>query len=275
MGLIAASLGLGLGFLFKSKIFLIIVVCFFLFMALAMYGKFHLALPTKIQTHLSSLGGNSNRGAFIVGLTIGLIASPCVGPMVGPFLVIAAENANRWYGFALLLSYGLGMGVFFVILSNSFAKYVYRMKKILAFALLLPAAYYSYVLLAPYLGHSKTDHKTIWVYSIDQGLDLAKENKKPVLIDFYAEWCPPCKELDLKTFSDSRVKKFADKFVMIKIDCTEDDLNCEKASSMYNVIGFPTVIFLNAQGEALDHLKVLGGFIGPDKMLEKMENALE
>jgi len=278
LGLLAASLGLSLGFLFQSRIFLLVITGLFLLFAFSLFGWINLALPTVLQNRLLRLGGNSNRGAFLVGLTFGLVASPCVGPLVGPFLIIAAKKQSQFFGFALLLSYGLGMGLLFFVLANAYGRvykklkgpWVRLLKNAVAITLLFPAFFYGYTFYKTLGFH--TPQADFWIHSLEEGLAQAAQEKKPILIDFYADWCPPCLELEHSTFSNPQVQQKAKDIIMIKVDCT---LECEQAQLRYSVVGMPTILFLDHQGNRMGELTVMGGSVKPQKIISLMDQALE
>jgi len=87
--------------------------------------------------------------------------------------------------------------------------------------------------------------------------DIVKKSKKPVMIDFYADWCVSCKELDENTFKDSEVKKRMNKFNLIRIDVTKNNIEDKKLLKRFNVFGPPAIIFFK-KGKELKSLKVVG-----------------
>jgi len=281
LGFAAASLGLKLGFLFQSRWFLLLTAAFFLVFSLALFDLIPFRLPQVFHQRLARSGGEGLGGTFVAGLTVGLIASPCVGPVIGPLLLIAARGQDRVYGFLLLLSYGMGMGLLFLLLGTLYGRFgallrggrwTRTLKKGMALLLLAPAFYYGYIFAKPLLAKPVEGQ---WVTQIEKGLSLAKESRKPLLVDFYADWCPPCQELDHKTFSAPEVKAFAENFVMVKIDCTTDDDQCRKATDRYEVVGWPTVLFLDSMGRPIPEVKLVGGFADKHEMLALMRQALE
>ncbi|HEU4522637.1 MAG TPA: thioredoxin fold domain-containing protein, partial [Thermoanaerobaculia bacterium] len=102
-------------------------------------------------------------------------------------------------------------------------------------------------------------------------LATATSSSKPVVIDFYADWCLPCKELDQKTFSDPRVKAEMERFTRLKADLTlAGNAKTEALSRQYAVVGVPTIVFLGADGSEERALR-LTGFEGPDAFLERLK----
>lgn len=281
LGFFAAFLGLKLGFLFQSKYFVLLTALFFLIFALGLFEVIPFHLPTKLHNRLVRMGGEGPWGAYLAGLTVGLIASPCVGPLIAPLLLIAARAQDRIYGFALLFNYGLGMGLIFLVLGSAYAelaskvksgKWTHFLKRVLGVLMLAPALYYGHAFARPYLGSPKD---ALWVYKFEEGMKQAQESGKPLLVDFFANWCPPCLELDKRTFSTPEFRDMAQNFVLLKIDCSVDDANCQKATDQYEVVGWPTVLFLQSTGELIPDVKWVGGFADKDKMLELMKEAKE
>jgi len=106
-----------------------------------------------------------------------------------------------------------------------------------------------------------------WRYNLDDAIRVAKGQNKPIMADFYTEWCGWCKKLDSETYSDSKVSAAAGKFICVKI-------NAEKqpdVANKYGVSGYPTVIFLDSSGNSL--LKI-PGYLPPDKFLANMNRVL-
>jgi len=97
-----------------------------------------------------------------------------------------------------------------------------------------------------------------WVYSLADGLALAQSSKKPVMADFFAEWCGWCKKLDKDVYPDPAVAALSKEFVCVKVDTDKFGQDASK----YGVQGLPTIIFLNADGTVID--KIVGFSPAPD-----------
>lgn len=80
----------------------------------------------------------------------------------------------------------------------------------------------------------------------------------PVMLDFYADWCTSCKVMEATTFKDPRVQKALTRFSVITIDVTKNNADNKVLLNYFHVVAPPTFIFLDAQGNELNELKLVG-----------------
>jgi len=84
-----------------------------------------------------------------------------------------------------------------------------------------------------------------WIANYHDGIAAAQKAEKPVLIDFYASWCGPCKLMDEQVFPDPAVVAAMADFVCIKVDVDSD----VKVALAYGVQSIPRTVVLNIHGE--------------------------
>ncbi|MFL5318195.1 MAG: protein-disulfide reductase DsbD family protein [Myxococcaceae bacterium] len=94
--------------------------------------------------------------------------------------------------------------------------------------------------------------------ALDQSLLKAKAEKRPVMIDFYADWCAACKELDRDVYVEPAVVQEADRFLNIKVDGTNEEDDLVALYEKFGVKGLPTVAFVDSSGEILRDPRVTG-----------------
>lgn len=87
-----------------------------------------------------------------------------------------------------------------------------------------------------------------WLHDEGAALALARREGRPVIIDFWADWCAACKELDRGAWADPRVRAEAARFVAVKLDGTDDSDAFQKVTAKYGVVGMPTVVFIDPLG---------------------------
>ncbi len=110
--------------------------------------------------------------------------------------------------------------------------------------------------------------------SLSEGFKVAKQEKKPLIVDFYTEWCGWCKVMDQKTYGESRVKTIlAKSFVVAKYNPEKDGdvefegkkLKATEFAKRMKVSGYPTTALFSEEGK---YLESLSGYIEPNKFLD-------
>ncbi len=110
-----------------------------------------------------------------------------------------------------------------------------------------------------------------WEEYSEARLTDAQANEQPVVLDFYADWCIPCLELERITFTDSRVITATDNMMRLKVDLTQfDSPESEELRREYNVAGVPTIVFLDENGNEVSDARVVG-FVGPDEFMSRID----
>lgn len=328
LGVFAALTGSLLGTALQNPIVIIGIAMILLALGTSMFGLFEIKIPQSL-----ALMGNKSRsgyfGSLLMGLTVGFIAAPCIGPFVLSLLVYVGKSGNPLTGFVLffVLSMGLGLPYIFLAASSSSISKLPRsgewmegVKIIFGLILfgmalntlspLIPKDVFKYlfpayfILSGIYLIFFDKKGKTakfytkikylIAVFAILMGgwmlkpqgemqevkwniltsveaIDKSiKQENKPVMIDFYADWCAQCKELDEYTYTDPGLIELSENLNNIKIDLTKEN---EDITEKYNIKGLPVVIFMNSKGEEIKELRVTG-FLKPEEFIERINSLL-
>jgi thiol:disulfide interchange protein DsbD len=98
----------------------------------------------------------------------------------------------------------------------------------------------------------------------------ARAQGMPVIIDFWADWCTACKELDKTAWADARVQAAAGRFVTLKMDGTHDTDAFQKVFDKYAVVGMPTVVFIDSAGREVPQR--ITGAVEAEEMLKYLES---
>jgi thiol:disulfide interchange protein DsbD len=328
LGVTAALTGGMLGSLLQHPIVLALVAAVLIFFASSLFGFWEIRLPYGLS-QAASKTYTGYFGSLFMGMTLGVVASACIGPFILGLLTWVATIGNIWIAFLIFftLSLGLGLPLFFLALfSGQLSKlprsgeWMLWVKKILGWILVGMAAYFIQPLLpetakvfllaavalaaALHLGWIDRTQAEIRGYEwLRTGVGIAgliiatiligswmirgpgvalqpysesllveaQRLNKPVIIDFYADWCAPCRELDEVTFHDPEiVKQATSDFIMIKIDLTRKGNPVhESLLRQYRVKGVPTVVFLDHQGKERRDLRLVD-YLPADQFLIRM-----
>lgn len=89
-----------------------------------------------------------------------------------------------------------------------------------------------------------------WIHGEKAGVAAARAAHKPAVIDFFADWCIPCRELDVRTFSKPEIEAELRRFQLVKMDCSsDDDPIVKETTARYRAVTLPTVVLLDSDGK--------------------------
>ncbi|MBI3324945.1 MAG: thioredoxin family protein [Candidatus Omnitrophica bacterium] len=116
LGVLAAKSGALLGSWLQQPLVLVGIAIVIVGLALSMFGLYELRPPSWVVRRFGQASSGS-LGALAMGLSLGVIAAPCLGPSLAGMLLFVGQRAQLWLGFGLFLAVGLGMGLPYVLLS--------------------------------------------------------------------------------------------------------------------------------------------------------------
>lgn len=168
----------------------------------------------------------------------------------------------RWLMFAFLA----GVGIYLV----SFDKLAKSVRGFFWFKRLLGVALVAWAVMIALPPRQASGGHIAWQTYSEERLQQAVAEGKPVVIDFYADWCLPCKELEANTFSDPRVAQAFEGVVALKADLTRDeDPAVRTVKERFKIVGVPTIVFLDSTGREQTALRLVQ-FEPPDAFLKRM-----
>jgi thiol:disulfide interchange protein DsbD len=192
--------------------------------------------------------------------------------MLGSALYFASSLMPRGVFRVVFPAYFLAAGVYLLFAEPELAS-TRGMKSFKTVAGLATALFGIWSLVGVGLQTGRPAALVQWASYSPSAIETAKAEGKPVVIDFTAEWCNACQELDEITFHDPRVAERFKSFVAVKADMTrENDPKVLALAKQYEVVGLPTVVFLGPDGRERRELRRTE-FVRPDKFLELMEQA--
>lgn len=281
-GVFAGLAGSYLQAFLQSPWVIIIVCALFVGLAFSLFGFYELRLPASWHEKLIHItnrqqGGNY-LGVALMGCLSTLVISPCVtAPLVG-VLTYIGNTGNALLGGLALFVLGLGSGIPLLIIGTSAGKWLPKsgpwmntVKIILGILMLvmavwllariLPTNSRPYRLLHPnqVISSETSNFQTIKnISDLNLVLEQAKQQNKPVLLDFYANWCLSCKEMERVVFTAPQVKSLMSYFILLRADVTANDDKDKALEHQFHVIAPPTFLFFAPNGQELTDARIVG-----------------
>jgi thiol:disulfide interchange protein DsbD len=110
------------------------------------------------------------------------------------------------------------------------------------------------------------------VASLQELQEKLKAPGKPVMLDFYADWCVSCKEMEAFTFSDPKVRAQLDSMLLLQVDVTAHNEADRALLKRFSLFGPPGIVFFDPQGREIRGLRVIG-YQNPDRFLKTLSLA--
>ena len=252
----------------------------FVVLALSMFGLYDLQLPGFLhhRAHAahSRLEGGRIASVAAMGVLSAVIVSPCVAaPLAGALLYIS-QTRDVVLGGTALFSMALGMGVPLVVVGVSegallpkSGRWLNRVKQFFGVLLLAVAAWIVWPVLAP--GGGAVGFAP--VASNAQLQERLAAAGKPVMLDFYADWCVSCKEMEKFTFSDPKVRERLDRMVLLQADVTANTEEHKALLKRFSLFGPPGIIFFDSRGREIEGLRVIG-YQNAERFLKTLDVAV-
>jgi thiol:disulfide interchange protein len=235
------------------------IAAIFIVLGLAMFDVLLIDLSRfASSTRIGASGRGSFALAFGMGAIAALLAGACVAPVVLQVVLFSSDLYARGAAIALGLPFvlGLGMGLPWPIAGAGMAAlpkpgaWMVRVKQGFGVLILATAVYYGYESYSIFRHSSNppvvegTD-KDGWHHSLPEALAVAKAEKKQILIDMWATWCKNCTVMDETTFQDPVVKTAMSKYVLLKYQTEDPDMQPAKAlMDRLRSVGLPTYAVL-------------------------------
>lgn len=241
----------------------------FVMLAFSMFGFYELKLPTvlenKILNFSNQLKGGEWLGVFIMGVLSALIVSPCVAAPLAGALIYIGQTHNVLLGGVGLFALAIGMGVPLLLIGASAGSLLPKagswmtvVRNLFGVVMLAVAAYIVWPVLPNVVtqpvnklfGLQGASHLPFQRVNSVAELEaaIANANGKTVMLDFYADWCTSCKEMEKLTFSDSKVKAALKDTLLLQADVTANSADDQALLKRFNLFGPPGIIFFDKTG---------------------------
>jgi thioredoxin:protein disulfide reductase len=313
LGLSAALSGELLGSALQNPLVLLLVALILIVLASSFFGLWEFRLPAAL-TKAASRNYGGFLGSLFMGLTLGIVAAPCIGPFLLGLLAYVGQKGDPFLGFIYFFVMSLGLGLPLALLalfSGAIRKlplsgdWMLWVRKAMGWVLVGMAAY----LLGPVFQGPAIKSGVIAMVALAAAVHLAWMDRtglarrgfilfkrcmgivlvigaalffiggiaiegihwspydreaihkaagagRPVILDFYADWCGPCVAMDKDVFRDPEVVRLSKQFTTLRVDLTARHSSHQEVLSRYQIRGVPTVVFLDRQGLEVRDLRL-------------------
>jgi thiol:disulfide interchange protein DsbD len=298
-GVLMAALGGSVQRALQSPIALIGFALLLLALSGSLFGLYDLRLPQAWHQHIDRIAGRQKGGsvfgAFALGGISTLVASPCITAPLAGVLAFIAQTGSMSLGAGLLFVMALGMGLplLFIaiearILIPSTGIWMVWLQRTLGVLLVATAAWIASPVLQKNDSAGLTTTKNgqsvhrigdlsfAIIHSpaeLDSQLSKAKEEKKLVLLDFYADWCISCKEMEVNTFANPEVSKELKQFVLLQADVTANSPENQALLKRFGLFGPPGILIFNSDSQELRDQRIIG-YMPPQRFVERLQKIL-
>ena len=299
-GTLMAALGGSVQRVLQSPVALATFALLLLALSGSLFGLYELRLPHSWHQQVDRLAGRQKGGsvfgAFALGGISTLVASPCITAPLAGVLAFIAQTGSMSLGAGLLFVMALGMGLplLFIaiearVLIPSTGIWMVWLQRTLGVLLVATAAWIA----SPLLGqkdingsvkiingqkiHQVGDLSFVVIHSqaeLDAELSRAKQVQKLVLLDFYADWCISCKEMEINTFANPEVSKELKQFILLQADVTTNSPDNQALLKRFGLYGPPGILFFNLNSEEQKDQRVIG-YMPPQRFIERLKKASE
>ncbi|MBN2062612.1 MAG: thioredoxin family protein [Deltaproteobacteria bacterium] len=316
LGISASLSGEMIGSALQNPFTLIFVAAVLLIMGSSFFGLWEFRLPMG-AARLVSGKYRGYFGTFFMGLTLGIVAAPCIGPFLIGLLTYVASEGDPLKGFInfFALSIGMGLPVSVLAIITGFMDrlplsggWLLWIKKIMGWIMFIMASYMIGPVISGYGGRNllfiivillagahmgwldrngdnlknfkrikriagtviisccliylafnlSGENGVKWVPYSPEMVEKANNRRMPLIIDFYANWCEPCREMERNIFRDPEIAALTQNLTALKVDLTRRNQSQDELLGNFGVIGVPTLIFINKDGIEERQLRIEG-----------------
>jgi thioredoxin:protein disulfide reductase len=327
VGVAVALSGGVFGAALENRYVLIAIAAMLALLAASSFGLYSLQPPQWMMRSAGS-ARPGYVGALLMGLGMGVVAAPCIGPIVLGLLLMVERSGSAVFGFALFFILAIGLGLPYIglaLAAGSIGRlprsgaWLTWVEQLFGFVLIGLALYFldplipnrlitrmlpfyaaaagiflgfispagrkwrPFMVVRTIIGAASVVAIVWMVIHLNQtsralkfvpydsnALARARDDHKPVVLDFSADWCVPCREMERTTFTDPAVIKGARGFLLMRANLTTDNPSNQALIKHFNVQGVPTTIFIDSSGQVRERRV---GYIGPADFLKYLRTS--